>query len=64
MSIADIYSALLMKRVYKTAFTSQDAIKIMTKSASDDLDVPIFTAFVDKLLKSFDSLDDKKNKQS
>ncbi len=63
MSIADIYSALLMKRVYKNAFTPQDAIKIMTKSASEDLDVPIFTSFVDKLLKSFDSIPETKQQR-
>ena len=40
VTIADIYSALLMKRVYKAAFEPQDAIKIMAaESAGFDPDV-------------------------
>lgn len=45
VTIADIYSALLMKRVYKEAFPPQDAIKIMA-SMSKDLDPDIFSAFL------------------
>lgn len=35
VSIADVYSALLMKRVYKPAYEAQDALKIMVECAKD-----------------------------
>jgi HD-GYP domain-containing protein (c-di-GMP phosphodiesterase class II) len=43
--IADVYSALLMKRVYKEAFEPGQALKIMIES-NDDYDPLLFKPFV------------------
>lgn len=45
VTIADVYSALLMKRVYKEAMTPQEALKIMTDGRKD-FDPDIFDSFV------------------
>lgn len=52
VSIADVYSALLMKRVYKEAMSSQDAINIMAKVANEDFDPDIFRPFYEHVQKS------------
>lgn len=49
--IADVYSALLMKRVYKEAFEPGQALKIMIES-SDDYDPVIFKPFVGMVVDS------------
>lgn len=59
--IADVYSALLMKRVYKDAFESQDAIKIMA-DCIDDYDPEIFKEFLQDVVKSLNSLQEKASK--
>lgn len=46
--IADVYSALLMKRIYKEAYEPTEALKIMTDS-SDDYDPELFKKFVGKV---------------
>jgi len=43
--IADVYSALLQKRVYKEAFDQQKAIDIMSDLAPTDYDRDIFDPF-------------------
>ena len=45
VTISDIYSALLMKRVYKPAYEPQDAVKIMAEM-SPGLDPDIFPVFL------------------
>ncbi len=52
ISIADVYSALLMKRVYKEAMSSMDAINLMKKTAQDDFDPLIFDHFFKKIIES------------
>ena len=59
--IADVYSALLMKRVYKEAFESQDAIKIMA-DCMDDYDPIIFKDFLHDVVKSLNTLQEKASK--
>ncbi|MDD9950515.1 MAG: HD domain-containing protein [Zetaproteobacteria bacterium] len=49
VSIADVYSALLMKRVYKEALTSKEAIDLMKKVADDDFDPEIFNPFYQRI---------------
>jgi putative nucleotidyltransferase with HDIG domain len=61
VSIADVYSALLMKRVYKEAYDARDALKIMQDSAAD-YDPIIFRNFeknVQKTLVRFEALEKK-----
>ncbi len=54
VTIADIYSALLMKRVYKPAFEPQDAIKIMA-SESPGFDPKIFMPFLKGVVSSLNT---------
>ena len=46
VSIADAYSALLMKRVYKPALEPHEAIRLLSKNAHKDFDGEIFRTFV------------------
>lgn len=50
--IADVYSALLMKRVYKPSYEPQDAIKLMSELAPKEYDMDIFKPFVQTVVKS------------
>lgn len=52
VTIADVYSALLMKRVYKPAYDAQDAIKIMASVAKEEYDPVIFRGFLVSVVKS------------
>lgn len=54
VTIADIYSALLMKRVYKPAFEPQDAIKIMADER-DGFDPEIFLPFLKAVINSLNA---------
>ncbi len=54
VTISDIYSALLMKRVYKEAFEPQDAIKIMA-AESKGFDPNIFIPFLRGVVSSLNS---------
>lgn len=54
VSIADVYSALLMKRVYKEALSSIEAIKLMKKVADKDFDPEIFDPFYDHIMSSIE----------
>lgn len=49
--IADVYSALLMKRVYKEAFEPGQALKIMIES-NEDYDPVVFKPFVGMVMSS------------
>ncbi|MFZ9519815.1 MAG: HD-GYP domain-containing protein [Silvanigrellaceae bacterium] len=49
--IADVYSALLMKRVYKEAFEPGQALKIMIES-NEDYDPLVFKPFVGMVVES------------
>lgn len=54
VTIADVYSALLMKRVYKPAFEPQDALKIMA-AESKGFDPDIFLPFLKCVVRSLNS---------
>ena len=62
VSIADAYSALLMKRVYKPALPAEKALELMERSAPDDFDTEIFKPFAEGVKKSLSSLKKKKEK--
>lgn len=61
VTIADVYSALLMKRVYKESYQTADALKIM-KENSGKFDPEIFSAFFGEVVKSLD--DDENDSHS
>lgn len=54
VTISDIYSALLMKRVYKPAFEPQDAIKIMAEER-EGFDPAIFLPFLKGVISSLNA---------
>jgi HD-GYP domain-containing protein (c-di-GMP phosphodiesterase class II) len=54
VTVADIYSALLMKRIYKPAFEPQDAIKVMAGEARG-FDPDIFVPFLKCVVRSLNS---------
>lgn len=47
MAIADVYDALVSKRIYKEAFTHEKARQIITESSNTHFDPAIVDAFVD-----------------
>lgn len=47
MAVADVYDALISKRVYKPAFSHQDALDIMKKGRGTHFDPDILDAFVE-----------------
>ena len=47
VSIADVYSAMLMKRIYKEAIAPQESLTIMREIAPRDFDPEIFSVFDD-----------------
>jgi hypothetical protein len=55
VTIADIYSALLMKRVYKDAYEPQDAIKTMAETAANDYDPELFHNFLKTVVNSLNT---------
>jgi HD-GYP domain-containing protein (c-di-GMP phosphodiesterase class II) len=57
VTIADVYSALLMKRVYKPAYEPQDAMLIMAKNAKEEYDPDIFPRFVRGVVQSLNKLE-------
>jgi len=61
ISIADAYSALLMKRVYKPALPAEKALELMERSAPDDFDPEIFSPFVAGVRTSLATLKKKKD---
>ncbi|MCX6129165.1 MAG: HD domain-containing protein [Proteobacteria bacterium] len=56
VSIADAYSALLMKRVYKPALPAEMALDLMERSAPEDFDLKIFQPFASGVRQSLNSL--------
>lgn len=63
ISIADAYSALLMKRVYKPALPAEKALELMEKSAPDDFDPMIFEPFVASVKLSLNALRDARERE-
>jgi HD-GYP domain-containing protein (c-di-GMP phosphodiesterase class II) len=63
ISIADAYSALLMKRVYKPALPAEKALELMEKSAPDDFDPLIFEPFVASVKFSLNALRDARERE-
>ncbi len=59
VTIADIYSALLMKRVYKEAYEPQDAIKTMAETAANDYDPDLFHNFLKTVVNSLNTYQGK-----
>jgi HD-GYP domain-containing protein (c-di-GMP phosphodiesterase class II) len=53
--IADVYSALLMQRVYKPAYDSVESLKIMIDIATKDYDPEIFKPFVRHIASTINS---------
>jgi HD-GYP domain-containing protein (c-di-GMP phosphodiesterase class II) len=62
VTIADVYSALLMKRVYKPAYEPQDAMLIMAKNAKEEYDPGIFPKFVEGVVGSLNQLEKARGK--
>ena len=60
VTIADVYSALLMKRIYKPAYEAQDALKIMAECARD-YDPLMFKPFLMAVVKSLNVFQDRRN---
>ncbi|RZA24765.1 MAG: HD domain-containing protein [Proteobacteria bacterium] len=52
VTIADVYSALLMKRVYKEAYDQDQTLEIMRKTAPNDYDPSIWSRFEKSVSKS------------
>ncbi|MFT2109952.1 HD domain-containing phosphohydrolase [Marinomonas sp. 2405UD68-3] len=46
MSVADVYDALISKRVYKSAFTHEKAVKIIVEGSGQHFDPDIVHAFI------------------
>jgi putative two-component system response regulator len=46
MAVADVYDALISKRVYKPAFTKEDAVEIIRKGAGQHFDPEVVDAFL------------------
>ncbi len=63
VSIADAYSALLMKRVYKPALPAEKALELMEKSAAVDFDPMIFEPFVANVKLSLKALREARDKE-
>lgn len=67
VTIADVYSALLMKRVYKDAYDQNQTLEIMRSSADRDYDPSIWKKFeksVDKSQVHYKELDSRPVDQS
>lgn len=54
VTIADVYSALLMKRVYKDAFDQKQSLGIMREKAPTDYDPLIWAKFEESVARSID----------
>lgn len=61
VSIADVYSALLMKRVYKEAYSQEKALDIMRAASDQSYDPIIFKLFESKVTKAIKYYDIKDN---
>lgn len=46
MAIADVFDALITKRVYKAAFSYEEAIKIIVEGSGNHFDPIIVDAFI------------------
>lgn len=47
MAVADVYDALISKRVYKRAFSHQEAVELITKGSAQHFDPDIVEAFLE-----------------
>ena len=63
VTVADVYSALLMQRVYKPAYEPSEAIKIMVDVAEKDYDPDIFLPFLKEVLKSLNYYTEPEDKE-
>jgi HD-GYP domain-containing protein (c-di-GMP phosphodiesterase class II) len=62
VAIADAYSALLMKRVYKPALSPKRAIELMSQNAEKDFDMEIYESFIGSVKKSLKVIEGRHNK--
>ena len=60
VAIADAYSALLMKRVYKPALSPEKALTLMSQNADKDFDMEIYNSFVNTIKRSLNYLDEQR----
>ena len=58
MAVADVYDALVTKRVYKEAFSHEKAVNIIRADSGRHFDPVIVEAFL-KLEKKFSAISDK-----
>jgi len=47
MAVADVYDALISERPYKTPFTHEAAVELITKGANAHFDPDVVAAFVE-----------------
>ncbi len=47
MALADVYDALISKRVYKPAFTHEKAVWLITKERGEHFDPDLVDAFLE-----------------
>ncbi|MBF0442976.1 MAG: HD domain-containing protein [Oligoflexales bacterium] len=59
IAVADAYSALLMKRVYKPAVPAGEALKLMSKNALTDFDAEIFNSFAASVVSSMEKVQNR-----
>jgi putative two-component system response regulator len=48
MAVADVYDALISKRVYKAAFSHDDAVRMIARESGRHFDPEIVTAFLQR----------------
>ena len=46
MAVADVYDALISRRVYKPAFTHEDAIELICRGSGSHFDPDVVAAFL------------------
>ncbi len=47
MAVADVYDALISKRVYKAPFTHQEAVRIIQEGSGTHFDPDVVDAFLE-----------------
>lgn len=60
VSVADVYSALLMRRVYKPAYEAHDALRIMANEDQGKFDPEIFHPFLKAVVGSLNKMSEEK----
>lgn len=63
VTVADVYSALLMRRVYKPAYEAHDAIRIMANEDQGKYDPEVFHPFLKSIVASLNKMSEEKAKR-